>query len=164
MWLLPGCFKVLCMVCPRPPGCLLVPICLSLAAREGLLISHAHCAAFLLSRLLQVKETDSFHLATMAKRGEQGDDILALLPTVEGTGKGSRVHMRSLGFMGSFLLQFSSAQVGGGLLAWLLGLGNGGSSCTRSASARAAAATLAAGVYTLVPPSTLHPRHAGAAL
>jgi len=63
----------------------------------------------------QVKETDSFHVARLARRDEDsGEDILVLLPTVEwssiGAGEGE-VHMRSLGYMGSFLLQYSSAQV-----------------------------------------------------
>jgi hypothetical protein len=70
---------------------------------------------------LQVKETDSFHLARVSKREDDGvEDILVLLPTVEGTGAGGgggssggtvRGHMRTLGYMGSFLLQYTSAQV-----------------------------------------------------
>ncbi len=60
----------------------------------------------------QVRETDSYHVAKVAKiDDETGEDILVLLPTVEGGG--SRCHMRSLGYMGSFLLAYSSAQVGG---------------------------------------------------
>lgn len=62
----------------------------------------------------QVRETDSFHVAKLAKRDDRGTDdaILVLLPTVEGGG--ARCHMRSLGYMGSFLLAYSSAQVGAG--------------------------------------------------
>ena len=60
---------------------------------------------------VQVKETDSFHVAKVARR-EEGteDDIIVLLPTVEGAGR--RCHMRSLGYIGSFLLAYRSAQVG----------------------------------------------------
>lgn len=51
-------------------------------------------------------------MAKLAKRDpETHDDILVLLPTVEGTGGAGHLHMRCLGYMGSFLLQYSSAQV-----------------------------------------------------
>ncbi|KAL4439787.1 hypothetical protein ABPG75_002788 [Micractinium tetrahymenae] len=61
--------------------------------------------------LVHVKETDSFHVAKLAKRDEETrDDILVLLPTVEGASAGRRCHMRSLGYTGSFLLAYSSAQ------------------------------------------------------
>lgn len=63
--------------------------------------------------LLQVKETDSFHVARVAKQDDETEeDILVLLPVVEGAGVGQRRHMRSLGYLGSFLLAYTSAQVG----------------------------------------------------
>lgn len=82
----------------------LVPACLPAALHVPLLLPHPRCTA-------QVRETDSFHVAKLAKRNkETQDDIIVLLPTVEVAGQ--RCHMRSLGYMGSFLLAYSSAQVG----------------------------------------------------
>ncbi|EFN53165.1 expressed protein [Chlorella variabilis] len=62
--------------------------------------------------LVQVKETDSYHVARLARRDpDSGDDVLVLLPTVEAGGRAREVvQMRSLGYLGSFLLQYTSAQ------------------------------------------------------
>jgi hypothetical protein len=59
-----------------------------------------------------VRATDSFHVAKLAREElDSGDHVMVLLPTVE-AGAGARADMRSLGYMGSFLLQYASAQVG----------------------------------------------------
>ncbi|PSC73904.1 hypothetical protein C2E20_2879 [Micractinium conductrix] len=61
-------------------------------------------------RLVHVKETDSFHVARQAKRNEEaGDDEMVLLPALE-CNACATLQMRSLGYMGSFLLQYVSAQ------------------------------------------------------
>lgn len=66
-------------------------------------------------RTHKVKETASFHVAKLAFRdADTRDDLLVLLPTVEdGGGAAARCHMRSLGYMGSFLLAYASAQASG---------------------------------------------------
>ncbi len=59
-------------------------------------------------------------MARKARRPEGSeDDILTLVPPLEvvsgmstTTNGAEYVHMRSLGFMGSYLLQYASAQVG----------------------------------------------------
>lgn len=53
-------------------------------------------------------------MARLARRDpDSGDDVLVLLPTVEAGGRAREVvQMRSLGYLGSFLLQYTSAQVG----------------------------------------------------
>lgn len=57
----------------------------------------------------QVKETESFHLAIMAKLDDETQEhVMALLPTVEHSGS---TRMRTLGFIGPFLAQYEAAQV-----------------------------------------------------
>lgn len=57
----------------------------------------------------QVKETESFHLAIMAKQDDETQEhVMALLPTVEHSGS---TRMRTLGFVGPFLAQYEAAQV-----------------------------------------------------
>ncbi|KAL4859072.1 DNA-binding protein SMUBP-2 [Chlorella vulgaris] len=61
--------------------------------------------------LVQVMQTDSYHIAiTAALDQETRESFIVLLPEVQAPPGVLEVEMRSLGYLGSFLLQYSSAQ------------------------------------------------------
>jgi hypothetical protein len=77
---------ILCLCCTPTPPCERVHVC------------------------PQVKETSSFHVVLTAKKDEaMGGQVLVVLPSVESAGPCS---MRSIGYMGPYIAQYDSAQVG----------------------------------------------------
>lgn len=65
-----------------------------------------------LSPAVQVKQTNSYHIAKKAALDQETrESFIVLLPEVQAPPGVSEVEMRSLGYLGSFLLQYTSAQV-----------------------------------------------------